>query len=140
MPPCVFQKCCLHFKWYIPILELPGKPEITGTPAGPVIAGTTVKLVCTSRGSSPDTQLHWYAGGRLVDSSYSRADGYVINEYEFTAAGVGMADLECRLRFAPTGLEQSASASIFIVGKAILILYLAVFSCNLCIGKWQLVD
>lgn len=48
---------------------VPGKPVITGF-EDPVQDGGSVTLTCTSTGSKPPAQLHWYKGQEKLDGTH----------------------------------------------------------------------
>lgn len=108
------------------VTELPGPPAITGTPSDSVTPGTTVRLMCQSRGSSPATRLIWYNGGVAVDTSYARANNsnVIVNNYEFIPTAQGRTQLECRMTYSRTGLEQSVTADI--IARSKLTVYISI--------------
>ena len=95
---------------------MPGEPAITGTPVKPVPVGSTIRLVCASRGTSRDTELVWYQGGRRVDATYRIADGFVVNEYDYITTAAGLIELECRMIFPPARLSSSTSTRFDVIG------------------------
>lgn len=82
--------------------------------------GSLIRLNCRSLGISNETRLVWYNNDKLVDDSYIVSDVYVINEYELSAPQSGVSNLECRLLYPPTRLEQGAKASVTVQGLTTL--------------------
>jgi len=95
---------------------LPGPPKITGNPVEPVSPGTRVTVICESAGTSPDTRLIWYNGGRPVAVNYAVSGNYVRNVYTFTAETGPPLTLTCRLDFSPANLQLSTEVVISMQG------------------------
>lgn len=106
--------CCTMF------IELPEPPKITGNPTRPVSPGSSVSLVCQSKGKSPDTRLVWYRDGRQIDINYAVFGNYVRNEYVFTAKTGSPTTLECRLEYRPADLVLSDTVVVAVQGNCLL--------------------
>ena len=65
----------------------PGAPQIEGyNNKQPLKAGSTVTLVCVSRGGNPLATVTWYRNGVRIDSSYTTVLNGSKNTYEFVAS------------------------------------------------------
>lgn len=82
----------------------------------PVPPGSTIRLVCRSNGASKFTRLIWLQDGKVVDESFTIADGFVVNELEFKADYSSQINLQCQLDFPPMSLRLSEFTTLRVIG------------------------
>ncbi|XP_018320439.1 nephrin isoform X2 [Agrilus planipennis] len=82
---------------HLSVLYPPGQPYIEGYSEGETVRkGTTVELVCKSRGGNPPAQLIWYKNGEQIRMAYRTAGRVSENIYAFTAeAGDNKSRYKC---------------------------------------------
>lgn len=85
-------------------------------PQGPLSTGSLVSVICRAGNATPDTQLIWYRGDRIVDTSYLYIDSYVTNDYSFTVSESDSTDLKCRLNHPPSNTTYITTANYQLKG------------------------